>query len=95
MVVRVASGQGKVREIKVREKSGNFSIGQGNLEFCQKSGKSDLGQGNLAFWEKKKLFTLKFSMHLLDGYGNLLCYYVLLLRRSSLKLCLYICIAYL
>jgi len=37
-------GQGKVREkwffFKVREKSGNFEIGQGNLKKKQKSGKS-------------------------------------------------------
>ena len=37
-------GQGKVREkckkFKVREKSGNFEISQGNLKKCQKSGKS-------------------------------------------------------
>ena len=37
-------GQGKVREkskkFKVREKSGNFVFGQGNLKFWQKSGKS-------------------------------------------------------
>ena len=37
-------GQGKVREklkkFKVREKSGNFELSQGNLIFWQKSGKS-------------------------------------------------------
>ena len=37
-------GQGKVREkckkFKVREKSGNFEISQGNLKKYQKSGKS-------------------------------------------------------
>ena len=37
-------GQGKVRgkfkKFKVREKSGNFVFGQGNLKFWQKSGKS-------------------------------------------------------
>ena len=37
-------GQGKVREkckkFKVREKSGNFEISQGNLKKWQKSGKS-------------------------------------------------------
>ena len=44
-------GQGKVREkwkkFKVREKSGNFELSQGNLKFWQKSGKS---QGILE-WE--------------------------------------------
>ena len=44
-------GQGKVREkrifFKVREKSGNLEIGQGNLKNKQKSGKS---QGIL--WEE-------------------------------------------
>ena len=37
-------GQGKVSEklkkFKVREKSGNFELGQGNLKFLKKSGKS-------------------------------------------------------
>ena len=34
---------------KVREKSGNFVIGQGNLEFWEKSGNFGIGQGNLTF----------------------------------------------
>ena len=42
--VQGSHGQGKVREkskkFKVREKSGNFIFGQGNLKFWQKSGKS-------------------------------------------------------
>ena len=49
---RVATGQGKVREIqsqgKVSEKSGNFEISQGSLTFFEKSGKSNRGPGNLA-----------------------------------------------
>ena len=32
-------------KFKVREKSGNFVIGQGQLKFCKKSGKSRPGQG--------------------------------------------------
>ena len=43
-LLRVSSGQGKVREIpdlaKVREKSGNFVEGQGKSEYWEKSGKS-------------------------------------------------------
>ena len=43
-LIRVSSGQGKVREIpdlaKVREKSGNFVEGQGKNEYREKSGKS-------------------------------------------------------
>ena len=34
-------------KFKVREKSGNFRICQGNLEFCWKSGKFKKSQGNL------------------------------------------------
>ena len=37
--VREKSGK-KVKKIKVREKSGNFEISQGNLKKWQKSGKS-------------------------------------------------------
>ena len=33
-------------KFKVREKSGNFRISQGNLEFCWKSGKFIKSQGN-------------------------------------------------
>ena len=44
---RVATGQGNSRKFKVREKSGNFKICQGILEFCRKSGKSKRSQGNL------------------------------------------------
>ena len=36
-------------KFKVREKSGNFVIGQGNLEFWEKSGNFGIGQGNLTF----------------------------------------------
>ena len=47
----ILSGLPLVREksekFKVREKSGNFRICQGNLEFCWKSGKFKKSQGNL------------------------------------------------
>ena len=47
-LIQGCHGQWKVREkcffFKVREKSVNFVLGQGNLKFCTKSGKS---QGNL------------------------------------------------
>ena len=47
-IVRVSSGQGKVKEIpdleKVREKSGNFVEGQGKNEYWEKSGNLHLVQ---------------------------------------------------
>ena len=37
--VREKSGKNE-KKFKVREKSGNFELSQGNLKFCKKSGKS-------------------------------------------------------
>ena len=37
---RSGKSQGKVKKFKVREKSGNFKLSQGNLKYLQMSGKS-------------------------------------------------------
>ena len=52
-LVREKSGK-----FKVSEKSGNFRICQGNLEFCWKSGKFKKSQGNL----RKFIFYKRFAV---------------------------------
>ena len=63
-LVREKSGKSKVRE-----KSGNFRICQGNLEFCWKSGKFKKSQGNLRkfIFHKRLWWSIGISKNLLLG----------------------------
>ena len=61
--IQGSHGQGKMKKIKVREKSGNFEFSQGNLKFWQKSGNFKIKSRSL------RTHVIK-EMNDKNGYGS-------------------------